>query len=161
MSSGRAHAFRKRNALTMHDEHYAPNMTPMVDVVMVILVFFMASASVLGPEWLLKTALPPSKPTVVKVPEKITRIELLLTTKDGKNVLVTTRSASAIPTLVDSPIESIDAWLTAVTHDRSPKELAIVVRPRENVPYEAVVQMHEHCARIGVEKIGILDPTKQ
>jgi len=160
MSSSRAHPIRKRNALTMHDEHYAPNMTPMVDVVMVILVFFMASASVLGPEWLLKTALPPSKPTVVKVPEQMLRIELLLTTKDGEKVVVTTRSASNIPTLVDSPLELIDGWLTEVTKDRSPKELAIVVRPRENVPYEAVIQMHEHCARIGIEKIGILDPTK-
>ncbi|MBL8874186.1 MAG: biopolymer transporter ExbD [Phycisphaerae bacterium] len=158
--STRAHIFRRRNALAVHEEHYAPNMTPMVDVVMVILVFFMASASVLGPEWLLKTALPPSKPTVVKVPEQMLRIELLLTTKGSKDVVITTRSASAIPTLVDAPIEHIDNWLTEVTKDRSPKELAIVVRPRENVPYEAVIQMHEHCARIGIEKIGILDPTK-
>lgn len=161
MSAGRAHAFRRRNALAMHDEQYAPNMTPMVDVVMVILVFFMASASVLGPEWLLKTALPPSKPSVVKVPEHLTRVELLLTTKDGKDVRITTRSASSIPTLVDAPVDALDAWLTEMIANRSPKELAIVVRPRENVPYEAVVTMHEHCARIGVEKIGILDPTSK
>ncbi|MBS0188893.1 MAG: biopolymer transporter ExbD [Planctomycetes bacterium] len=158
--SSRAHAFRRRNALTLHEESYAPNMTPMVDVVMVILVFFMASASVLGPEWLLKTALPPAKPSVVKVPEQLIRVELLLTSKDGKEVLVTTRSASSIPTLVDAPLDRLGAWLTDVTISRSPKDLAIVVRPRENVPYEAVVQMHEQCARIGVEKIGILDPTK-
>ncbi|MCP2732564.1 biopolymer transporter ExbD, partial [Limnofasciculus baicalensis] len=52
------HPSRKRNALAQHDLHYGPNMTPMVDVVMVILVFFMASAVFLGPEWYLKTAIP-------------------------------------------------------------------------------------------------------
>lgn len=33
-------------------------MTPMVDVVMVILVFFMVSAAFLGPEWLLGSLVP-------------------------------------------------------------------------------------------------------
>ncbi len=161
MSSQRAHAFRRRNALAVHEEQSTPNMTPMVDVVMVILVFFMASASVLGPEWLLKTALPPSKPRVVTVPSEMTRVELLLTSKDGKEALVTTRSQSKIPTLVEAPLDQLASWLTAVTGGQSAKDLAIVVRPRENVPYEAVVRVHSECAKIGVEKIGILDPNKQ
>ena len=33
--------------------HFGPNMTPMVDVVMVILIFFMASAAFMGDEWFL------------------------------------------------------------------------------------------------------------
>ncbi|MBS0191974.1 MAG: biopolymer transporter ExbD [Phycisphaerales bacterium] len=152
----RAHAFRRRNAAAIHDASYAPNMTPMVDVVMVILVFFMASASVLGPEWLLKTALPPSKPTTVAVPQELTRVELLLSMKDG-NTVVTTRSQAKIPTLVDAPISLLPQWLTDLTKDRSAKDVAVVVRPREAVPYEAVVNVHSECARIGVEKIGILD----
>lgn len=158
--SSRARAFRRRNAAAIHDATYAPNMTPMVDVVMVILVFFMASASVLGPEWLLKTALPPSKPTTVKVSAEITRIELLLTVLANGEVGVTTRSPAKIPTLVDAPMKQFATWLTEVASNFSPKDLAIVVRPRENVPYEAVVNVHAECAKIGVEKIGILDPTK-
>src|SRR5215813_7077601 len=50
--------FRRRNAQALYDQHYGPNMTPMVDVVMVILIFFMASTAFLGPEWFLKTHLP-------------------------------------------------------------------------------------------------------
>ena len=38
--------------------HFGPNMTPMVDVVMVILIFFMASAAFVGEEWFLFAAIP-------------------------------------------------------------------------------------------------------
>src|SRR5256885_8124330 len=50
--------FRRRSALHAWELNYGPNMTPMVDVVMVILIFFMASASFAGSEWFLKTAIP-------------------------------------------------------------------------------------------------------
>lgn len=44
---------RRKTALQTYDGHIGPNMTPDADVVMVILIFFMASASILGPTWLL------------------------------------------------------------------------------------------------------------
>ena len=47
---------RPRRALDAHGMHFGPNMTPMVDVVMVILVFFMAATAVLGPEWFLRAS---------------------------------------------------------------------------------------------------------
>jgi biopolymer transport protein ExbD len=37
---------------------YGPNLAPMVDVVLVILIFFMASIVFVGPEWFLPAALP-------------------------------------------------------------------------------------------------------
>jgi len=43
-------------------------MTPMVDVVMVILIFFMASAAFLGAEWFLKAAIP-SKRGAARTPQ--------------------------------------------------------------------------------------------
>ena len=67
----RAHRTRSRaGALAHWDLHYGPNMTPMVDVVMVILVFFMASTAVLGPEWFLRSALPVNKPKAAVDPGK-------------------------------------------------------------------------------------------
>ena len=50
--------YRKRNAQALYDLHYGPNMTPMVDVVMVILIFFMSFAAFLGNEWFLRGAIP-------------------------------------------------------------------------------------------------------
>ncbi len=40
---------------------YGPNLAPMVDVVLVILVFFMASIVFVGPEWFLPAALPAAR----------------------------------------------------------------------------------------------------
>ena len=37
---------------------FGPNMTPMVDVVLVILIFFMAATTIVGQEWFLQTDLP-------------------------------------------------------------------------------------------------------
>ena len=37
---------------------FGPNMTPMVDVVLVILIFFMAATTIVGQEWFLKADLP-------------------------------------------------------------------------------------------------------
>lgn len=37
---------------------YGPNLAPMVDVVLVILIFFMASIVFVGPEWFLPAAIP-------------------------------------------------------------------------------------------------------
>ena len=51
-------AFRRRAALDVWSMNFGPSMTPMVDVVLVILIFFMASASFVGPEWFLRAALP-------------------------------------------------------------------------------------------------------
>ncbi|MEZ6319152.1 MAG: biopolymer transporter ExbD [Phycisphaerales bacterium] len=50
--------FRERGALAVHELHFGPNMTPMVDVVMVILIFFMASTALLGPEWFIRAHVP-------------------------------------------------------------------------------------------------------
>lgn len=152
----RPHVLRRRNAMAVHDLHYGPNMTPMVDVVMVILVFFMASASVLGPEWLLKTALPPAKPSPIAPSPDITRVELQLSMSAGV-VAVRVREAGA--TAIESGgIDDAIRFLNDVVQRRNPKQLAVVVRPRSEVPYETVVQLHELCARLGIEKIGILDP---
>lgn len=41
---------------------YGPNLAPMVDVVLVILIFFMASIVFVGPEWFLPAALPVQQP---------------------------------------------------------------------------------------------------
>ncbi|MBY0113078.1 MAG: biopolymer transporter ExbD [Phycisphaerales bacterium] len=154
------HVLRRRNALATHELHYGPNMTPMVDVVMVILVFFMASASVLGPEWLLKTALPPSKPSPIAPSPDITRVELQLAMNAGVVVARVREGTNAAPALDAAGIDDVIRYLNDTAKRLNPKQLAVVVRPRGEVPYETVVQLHELCARLGIEKIGILDPAK-
>jgi len=49
---------RRRNIVDGSRGHFGPTMTPMVDVVLVILIFFMASTTIAGREWFLRASLP-------------------------------------------------------------------------------------------------------
>ncbi len=145
--------FRRRNALALHELHYGPNMTPMVDVVMVILVFFMASAAILGPEWFLRSAVPIVKPFTSTG-----------TTRDALTMRITlTREGQATAARLagpDQPAISVDALLERLAAQASsagPGNLTVVVSPAGDVPYDDVVRVHEHCQRLGIGRVGILD----
>jgi len=125
-------------------------MTPMVDVVMVILVFFMASAAILGPEWFLKTNLP------VKAPAATPGVV-------QGHLEVQIRQESGV----------IKYWVLEVgkkmgeggagREEIKPEGLVTRLRGQEvvvvdagpDVPYEAVVFVHEMCARAGVGRVGV------
>src|SRR6056297_968705 len=53
----RSRPLRQRNIFAGRGR-FGPNMTPMVDVVLVILIFFMAATTIAGQEWFLRTDLP-------------------------------------------------------------------------------------------------------
>lgn len=147
---------RRRNARAVWDLHYGPNMTPMVDVVMVILIFFMASASVLGPEWFLKSALPRAQaaPTVdpAKPPLRL-RIELR---RQGA-------SPAVAPTLavIDGgepmPLDDVYTRLVERLAAADGAEIIILVAPQDSVPYDQVVRLHELCFRAGIRKVGLIE----
>lgn len=143
---------RRRNARAMWDLHYGPNMTPMVDVVMVILIFFMASASVLGPEWFLKTALPRSRATPqidpTKEPVRL-RIELA---REGSGP--TTASLDGGPA---ERLSVLPARVDAKQKAAAGAELIVLIAPSSAVPYDDVVRVHEVCFGTGITKVGLID----
>lgn len=144
-------SFRQRNALAQHDLHYGPNMTPMVDVVMVILVFFMASAVFLGPEWFLRTAIPVVKAGVAApapVEKKTLRIAL---DRDGDDSRASVNGAATMT------LAELQSMLEAQVKEHTAANLTIVVNPAPDAPYEGVVLVHEYCQRLGITRIGILE----
>lgn len=141
--------YRRRSALALHELHYGPNMTPMVDVVMVILIFFMAGASIMGPEWLLRTALPTPKPAAM--------------TRDSVRLSFRLHEANGAAVVTGEGLEAatLDAFrerLTHATRTTPAAELGVVVTPDWGVPYESVVAVHEIAHGLGVTKIGLTDP---
>lgn len=143
---------RRRNARAVWDLHYGPNMTPMVDVVMVILIFFMASASVLGPEWFLKSALPraqagpavdPAKPPV--------RLRIELRRAETGATLASIDGAEPIA------LSDVTGALAQRAAAADGAELVILVAPQDRVPYEEVVRLHELCFRAGIRKVGLIE----
>ena len=166
-------AFRRRRALDVASLHFGPNMTPMVDVVMVILVFFMVSAAFLGPEWLLGSLVPRPAPVagsgntaqgsgagpkdadpLATTPVRFT-IDLRRPTAsplepapEALQVLATGAG------LTDAPIEQIIDALKAKVGEKALVGVEILIRPGEGVPWGAVVRTHELCTKAGFVRVG-------
>lgn len=155
---------RRRSALEIYQAHFGPNMTPMVDVVMVILVFFMASAVVLGPDWFIRAALPIRATTAPASHDSLVRVELAL--KAGDESEGGTRVSALYlgsvpgdtrlpPPPTGLPLDGLGAWLGELARGVGPDRLVVAITPAPNVPYQDVVSAHEACAAAGIERTGI------
>ncbi|MBS0197798.1 MAG: biopolymer transporter ExbD [Planctomycetes bacterium] len=144
------HYFRNRSARAVHEQHAGPNMTPMVDVVMVILIFFMASAAILGPEWFLKSALPVVGGSAAA--SKTTRIKITVARGPDATPLITITAGDAPPK--ESSLSGLAAILAALP-DKS--NAIALVSPSADVPYDWVVRVHEACAQAGIARVGLAE----
>jgi biopolymer transport protein ExbD len=144
-----SHMWRKRNAQALYESHYGPNMTPMVDVVMVILIFFMASTAFLGPEWFLKTHLPTAGAKPPAGEPEPTRLHVSLSVGPEKQTIV------AIGVLSGLTMEQLDAKMAEEARRAKPENVVVLVDPAPGVPYDDVVKVHEMCARLGIVKVGL------
>lgn len=175
---------KARSAASVYTAHSGPNMTPMVDVVMVILVFFMASAAVLGPEWFVRSVLPvrssaaPSNSTVNQVTLTFHPGGSSVNSADQQATGFATLSAqintSRESVIVPSPPEVNSSETTESIRAAIEKPLAILLAkiPRENITigliipapttrYEHIVAAHEAFIRAGVTKVGTIESAEK
>jgi biopolymer transport protein ExbD len=153
---------RRGTAREAYDLHYGPNMTPMVDVVMVILVFFMASAAILGPTWFLRAALPPapkdSAATVAK--DDLVRMRVSIERSPEGTVYIRWTEAKGDAAPVPSPkafasTADLKQRLNDLVRQHQPWRLVVLIDPRPNVPIQDVVTVHAACQALGIEKVGL------
>jgi biopolymer transport protein ExbD len=148
---------RRRDARMRAEAIVGPNMTPMVDVILVILIFFMATTVIVGEEWFLGAGLTrqaregaaaqaPADPFEMPPP----RFTLRLRVGEGGTVV----SGLGAPVVVASPA-AMDAWAEGALAALDRPSLVIVVAPAPDVPYEHVVALHDALVRAGVEQIGL------
>lgn len=153
-----ARPYRDRSALKHWEMHFGPNMTPMVDVVMVILIFFMTSMSFLGAEWFLRTAIPKEGAPAevgktVADPFKLppAKFEITLTRgADGKTVA----AGQGFPT---AGLEELEPRLKDLAKGVSTDDLVLVIRSEPAVPYGDVIRAHDAAAAAGIVKVGLMD----
>jgi biopolymer transport protein ExbD len=160
-------AFRRRRALDVASLHFGPNMTPMVDVVMVILVFFMVSAAFLGPEWLLGSLVPRPAPAAgsgntAQGPGKGPTDTDPLATTPVRFTIDLRRSPAGNGQqafasgagLTDASIEQVVDALKKQVGDKQLTSVEVLIRPADGVPWGAVVHTHELCTKAGFVRVG-------
>lgn len=142
--------FRDRSARAMHESHYGPNMTPMVDVVMVILIFFMASAAILGPEWFIKSSLPVMAAAPASDQPPPTRITVEVSVAGY---------AVRIDRQPPQPVSEQDlVKVLAAARANAKGECIALVAPEPQAPYEQVIIAQEACLRAGLTRSGLALP---
>lgn len=157
-------ALRRRLSLAQaRGLQHAPNMTPMVDVVMVILVFFMASSAVLGPEWFIKSALPVRSANAGTATDAL-RLEFTLrsvpidgdgASTAGAPARASTRTMVTGESLTDAPLSALAARLEQLAKDNAGREIAVLLKPDARVPMQDLVFAHDACNRLGIAKVGM------
>jgi biopolymer transport protein ExbD len=158
----RARPLKHRGALRRWELRFGPNMTPMVDVVMVILIFFMAATALLGPEWFLRTALPAyrggSAPGGDPFALPPARFDIRLTRDEEGRTVATGLGGAPLG------LDDLDAELAALGADASgsPGEdtgsgggVLVLISAAAEVPYRDVVRVHDACTRAGITQVGL------
>lgn len=135
--SSRAHPLRQRNIFGGKGR-FGPNMTPMVDVVLVILIFFMAATTIVGQEWFLSADLPEQRRDAdasggFSLPTPMLDVELFL--RDGV-VLARGMGGEAIP--LSEAIERIEGMDPSLSEG-----LILRIGASDDVPYGSIVAVHD------------------
>ncbi|MFN0133983.1 MAG: ExbD/TolR family protein [Phycisphaerales bacterium] len=139
----------------MRDAHFGPTMTPMVDVVMVILIFFMATATFAGSEWFLRSALPRAEAEGAAGGDPFAlppaSFELMLSVGTDGRTMASGEGFGAMG------LEELPARLEALSRGVAKDDLVLLVRPEAGVPYGDVIRVHDAATSAGWGKVGLVE----
>lgn len=149
---------RRKDARWRAEAVVGPNMTPMVDVILVILIFFMATTVIVGDEWFLGAGLarPAAAPGLAPQPEADPfempppRFTVRLTAGAGGTVVQGLGEAI----VVGAPAR-MDAWAAGALGGLDRALLVVLISPAPDVPYEDVVAVHDALVRAQIEQIAL------
>lgn len=152
--------FRLRHAAAVASRDFGPNMTPMVDIVMVILIFFMAGSAFIGPEWFLDVAMAPPATRVDAPPEEKpderlppTRLVVRLSRGPSGDALATGLGLEV------APIAELEATLRRYAEAGAVAAMSIVVEPARDVSYQDVIRVYDLCQQAGVSRVALAKAT--
>lgn len=153
--------FRRRTARDAASLHYGPNMTPMVDVVMVILVFFMVSAAFLGPEWLLQglvprqaaaggTSTPGQGPRATGGdPLATSAVRFVVDLRLSPDGRVLASGAGVTDGTVEGVMEALGLKIAGAAD-----QVEVLIRPAPGVSWGPVVRVTELAQKLGIVRVG-------
>lgn len=115
------------------------NVTPLVDVMLVLLIIFMVTAPMLSMG--IDVNLPRVKSKSIDIAEE----KLVLTINENKEIFLNKTRI---------PLQELNTKLTAIFAARVDRE--IFLRADKNVPYGFVVEAMSEIRRAGVDKLGMI-----
>ena len=149
--------FRRRDARTTWEMHYGPSMTPMCDVVLVILVYFMASTSLAGAEWFLKAGIPREGKVESKQPEGTDPLALPPARFEISLVVVEGKTMARGQGVGECGVDELQAKFVELSRGLSGEDLVVVIRPEAGVPYPDVIRAQDAATKAGIQKVGLMD----
>jgi len=157
----------RRGILKKMRVHVGPNMTPMVDIVMCILIFFMLGTSLATPELFLKSNTAAidkeglgSEPGTQKLPAVRMNIKLSRTAgaDGGKLTAVTAFSDAPLPM---NGIDDPDQRQTQAVYDRLAErrksisdDVQVLIVPDKDVPYQDVITIYNYCVKLQFKQVA-------
>ncbi|MGC8624715.1 MAG: ExbD/TolR family protein [Phycisphaerae bacterium] len=139
--------------------HVGPNMTPMVDVVMVILIFFMLGSSFVSSDWYLTNNTPAIKGGLSNVKTHAmppTRINIKLRVRG-------TRTVAIMPGLQTADLSGELATFLADKHKALAKgvPVQVFISPSNGVPYKDVITAYSDCILARFKQVAFRPPPRQ
>lgn len=143
-----------RTARERWEERFGPNMTPMTDIVLVILIFFMAGTAFLGQEWFIRSEmLKRGSPTAKQDPLELPPTRLTFQLRRSSS------GAAVVTGMGDTPLD-LDTFarrIMAFTEGTEKSLIVAIIEPADpGVTYEEVVRVHEACIAAGIERVGVV-----
>ena len=115
------------------------NVTPLVDVVLVLLIIFMVTAP------MLQMGIDVNLPRVKSKSIDVTEEKLILTINSGKEIYVNKNKTA---------ITELGAKLESIFANRIDRE--VFMRADKNVPYGFVVEVMSEVRKAGVDRLGMI-----
>jgi biopolymer transport protein TolR len=115
------------------------NVTPLVDVVLVLLIIFMVTAPMLS------MGIDVNLPRVKSKSVDVTEEKLVLTINEAKEIFLNKNKL---------PLEELNSKLEAIFSNRIDRE--VFLRADKNVPYGIVVEVMAEVRKAGVDKLGMI-----
>ncbi|MFA5793966.1 MAG: biopolymer transporter ExbD [Candidatus Brocadiia bacterium] len=133
------------------------NMTPMIDVIFQLIIFFMCSIHFKSLEGKLQSYLPKNKgpePTIVTEPDDLNEVRIkLIYSPDSKPLM----SKIVIGTENIPDWDALEKRVTSITADQrnriTEKPIPFKIDPQLKVPTQAVINVINICKKAGVSKI--------
>lgn len=115
------------------------NVTPLVDVVLVLLIIFMVTAP------MLQMGIDVNLPRVKSKSIDVTEEKLVLTINSAKEIFINKNKV---------PVTGLGAKLESIFANRIDRE--VFMRADKNVPYGFVVEVMSEVRKAGVDKLGMI-----